>query len=66
MFVFDWKIMWKKYDQILWAWLLEWWWVYIRVRKEWENVFILNWTERRRVDDTNLNDYSRGIELFTR
>ena len=28
--IFDWKVIWKKYDYILWAWLIEWWIVYVR------------------------------------
>ena len=46
VFVFDWKVMWKEYDHISWAGLLPWWWVYVQAERNWEKVFILNWTER--------------------
>lgn len=65
IFVYDWRIMWKEYDHISWAWLLEWWWVYVRWERNWENILVLNGAERWE-DNTESNSKEREHDLFAR
>lgn len=64
-FVFNWEVQWKGYDHISWAWLVEWKHVYVRWERDWEQIFVLNWTERW-VDSTTNNSQERKSDLFTR
>lgn len=64
-FVFNWKIQWKGYDHISWAWIVEWKHIYVRWERDWEQIFVLNWTERW-VDSTTNNSQERKSDLFSR